>query len=73
MACILRLISARRRCVMPPRAGPAAETYRSTDIGSARISHDDRRPLVDYRIPDGARLVVSGIAGHQDLPLEVPD
>ena len=40
----------------------ACELHRGDDIGRAGAAGDQRRPVVDQRVPDGAGLVVAGIA-----------
>ena len=46
-----------------PLAGEADRRRHVRGVGAA---HDDRRPAIDHRVPDGAHGVVGGIAGQDD-------
>jgi len=43
----------------------ARELHRRDDVGRAGAAGDQRRPVVNQCIPDGARLIVTLIAGEQ--------
>jgi hypothetical protein len=40
------------------------------DVGGRGTADDGTGPLVDHRVPDGARVVVAGIAGQQHVPVD---
>ena len=45
----------------------AAEPHAGDDIGDVAAARDRSRVLVDHAVVDGARLVVPGISGHDQL------
>ena len=47
------------------RALVAGEIHRRRDVGCAGTAHDDGRPPVDHRVPDGARGVVAVVPAAQ--------
>ena len=49
----------------------AAEAHRRGHISSARAAGDDRRALVNHRVPDSSRLVVAVLVRQQNLSLDL--
>ena len=46
----------------------ARELHAGDHVGHAEAARDERGPPVDHRVPDGARLLVAGVAGCNHRP-----
>ena len=50
----------------------ARQHYRRDHVRGGRAARDDRRFLVDHRVPDGPGFVVAGLPSHHDVAGEGP-